>query len=252
MNLVDFSVDQVFYFFLIFCRIGSAITFMPAVGELFISARIKLLFALATTVILLPVIPISLDMPESAFELVLIIFSEITIGILIGFTSRMILAAIHTLGFVISYQTGLSAAMMLDPGQSSQGSLIGNMLGMMATVIILSADLHHDVLKAFIQSYQFIKINHYAEHYGDFTELFVKNMTIVWNLGIKMSIPFLTIGILMNIGGAILSRLMPQLHIFFLFLPLQILLGFFVLGITLSSLLLWFALRYKEIILNLF
>lgn len=252
MNLTDFSTHQVFSFFIIFCRVGTAIIFMPSVGELFVPVRIKLIFSVLFTILLLPVIGVKLAIPQNPLELGLMIFSEITVGFLIGFTSRMVLAAINILGFTISYQTGLSAAMMLDPGQSTQGSLIGNFLGMSAIVLIIAADLHHDVLKVFIHSYNFISINEYGQYYNDFTGMITKNMVAIWDLGIRMSVPFLVVGILMNVGGAILSRLMPQLQIFFLFLPLQILLGIFLLGLTFSTLMLWFLDRYRDIVINFF
>jgi len=49
-------------------------------------------------------------------------------------------------------------------------------------------------------------------------------------LAVQLSAPFIAFGILFNLGLGVLSRLMPQLQVFFLAMPAAILIGMVVLA----------------------
>ena len=49
------------------------------------------------------------------------------------------------------------------------------------------------------------------------------------SIGIQLSAPFLVFGLLFNLGLGVLSRLMPQMQVFFVGMPLSILIGFLIL-----------------------
>ena len=99
MTLVDLSSQLVFSTFLIFCRIGAAIMFVPAIGETSIPARIRLIFAVLFSLILLPIYQdIIPPLPKSVSGLALLIGSEVTIGLVIGLIMKVILSALHTFG----------------------------------------------------------------------------------------------------------------------------------------------------------
>ncbi len=253
MNLVDFSTFAVFSTFLIFCRIGSAVMFLPGIGETFISPMIRLVFAGLLSVMLVPLyqnyIP---PIPESSISLFLIIGGEITIGIIIGMVMRTILSAVHVLGMTISYQSGLSSGMMFDPSQGTQGTLFGNFLTLLVIAIIVSSDLHFLLIKAITNSYTVFSFGSYYEHHDDFTNLVIRTTSDAFNIGVQMSAPFIVAGLLLYIVAGVLSRIMPQLQIFFLILPAQILISLIILMATVGAIVLWFVEYYREAITNLF
>jgi flagellar biosynthetic protein FliR len=92
----------------------------------------------------------------------------------------------------------------------------------------------------------------YAEFNSDYTQSIIQIVNEVWIIIIKMASSFIIISLLINIGSSVLSRLMPQLHIFFLIIPIQSLIGFLFLSITISILMIWFIETYKSYINNLF
>lgn len=253
MNLVDFSTFAVFSTFLIFCRIGSAVMFLPGVGETFVSPMIRLVFAGLLSVMLVPLYQSSIPLiPESSISLFLIIAGEITIGIIIGMVMRTILSAVHVLGMTISYQSGLSSGMMFDPSQGTQGTLFGNFLTLLVVVIIVSSDLHFLLIKAITNSYAVFSFGSYYEHHDDFTNLVIRTTSDAFNIGVQMSAPFIVAGLLLYIVAGVLSRIMPQLQIFFLILPAQILISLIILMATVGGIVLWFVEYYREAITNLF
>src|SRR3546814_21103604 len=80
---------------------------MPGFGESYISPRIRLLLALAMTVVVQPVLPNVLPaLPESPFALFLLIFGEAFIGLFLGSVARLLMAALSIGGLLLATVTG--------------------------------------------------------------------------------------------------------------------------------------------------
>ena len=56
-----------------------------------------------------------------------------------------------------------------------------------------------------------------------------------FKIGIQLSAPFLVFGLLFNVGLGVLSRLLPQMQVFFIGLPLSIILGFALLIVVMGA-----------------
>ena len=166
---------------------------------------------------------------------------------------KILVSVVTIFGFIISNSMGLSAATLVDPSQASQqGTLLGNFFTILLIVLIFAVGIDHAIINGIASSYKTFPILSYAEYSADYTQTIVRIVNEVWILSVKMASSFIIISLLINIGGGILSKLMPQLHIFFLIIPLQSLIGFLFLSITISTLMLWFIEKYTYHINNLF
>ena len=116
-------------FMLVFARIGAMVMLLPGLGESSIPVRIKLGIALVLTLVILPLhrAAYQIDLQSLAPLLVLMVH-EIVIGIVLGATARVTLAALQVAGSVIAQQLGLGFVTAVDPTQGQQGLLIGNFL----------------------------------------------------------------------------------------------------------------------------
>jgi flagellar biosynthetic protein FliR len=74
----------------------------------------------------------------------------------------------------------------------------------------------------------------------DATEFIIKTTTGSFNIAIKLAAPQLVAGLLLLLATGVIARLMPAIQIFFLVTPVQLLLSFFVLMITLSATVTWY------------
>ena len=246
MNLISLSLDTVFAGLLIFCRLGTIIMFLPGLSDPGIAVRIRLIFAVVVSVIVIPVlsgnIPAAVD---SDLRLLLIIASEVTTGLSIGISIRMLFNIMQTIGAIISMSTGLAAAMMFDPMQGTQSSIYGRFFSTIAVLLFLVTDLHSIVFKAMVESYTVFPFNSFGKYYDDYIRMIIRVGSDVFILAVKMSSPFIIIAMVINVGAGILSRLMPQFQMFFLILPVQIVSGFFIASLVLSGVMMWF-LGYVE------
>lgn len=238
--MADLLPQEVFGFLLVFSRLGAMIMLLPALGETGIPQRIRLMMALSISLLIYMLVRTALPaIPDSPYMLAILIIFEIVIGLVIGTAIRLLMSALHTAGTIIAMQSGLALAQAFDPTQGAQSALMSTFLTLMAVVLIFITNMHHMMISAMYDSYTLfpvgggLKMNALAEIVLDT----VANSFLV---GVQIASPFIVYGLIFNIGLGILARLMPQLQVFFIAMPLNIMAGFIILGIVLSAGMAWF------------
>jgi len=129
---------------------------------------------------------------------------------------------------------GLGFVTEIDPTQGQQGAIVGNFLAMLGVTLIFATDMHHLVIAATNDSYKLFAPGA-IPLIGDVAALTTRTVAGAFRIGIQLSAPFLVFGLLFNVGLGVLSRLMPQMQVFFVGLPLSIMLGLVVLVVVLGA-----------------
>jgi flagellar biosynthetic protein FliR len=222
-------------FLLTFARIGSMMMLMPGFGETNIPTRIKLSIALALTAVILPLhrSAYQIDM-QSLAPLIVLMLHEVVIGIVLGATARVTLSALQVAGTVIAQQLGLGFVTAVDPTQGQQGLLVGNFLTLLGLALLFATDSHHLVIAALNESYKVFAPGQLLPS-GDVAALATRAFTGAFKIGLQLSAPFLVFGLVFNIGLGVLARLMPQMQVYFIGVPLSIVAGFLVLAAVLTT-----------------
>ncbi|MCZ6587079.1 MAG: flagellar biosynthetic protein FliR, partial [Alphaproteobacteria bacterium] len=178
-------------------------------------------------------------MPDSAALLTLLILGEVVIGVFIGTIARMFIAALTTAGMLIGYMSSMANALTNDPSAAQQGSIAGSFLTLVALLTIMTLDLHHLLLMAVVDSYDLF-IPGQVPPMADFSEMVTRTMSETFLLSFQIAAPFVVVGLIFYLGLGLLGRLMPQMQVFFVAMPLQILVGLSVLFIALPVTIRWF------------
>jgi len=235
----------VLVFLLTFARAGAMIMLLPVIGDAGVPVRVRLAFALAVSAALTSVTakyyPGATPPP---LELATMIARETTAGVLVGTMARLIMSALETAGFLIAAQTGLAFAQTFDPGQGTQGAMVSTFLSLVGALLVFESGLHHLAIGAIAGSYTLLPPAG-ALPTADMAEMALGLVAGSFALGLQLSAPFLVFGLLIYATLGVLSRLMPQLQIFFLAMPVNILAGFALLmlfiGIMMTNFLDFFA-----------
>jgi flagellar biosynthetic protein FliR len=223
-------------FMLVFARIGAMVMLLPGFGETNIPVRIKLAIALGLTFIILPTqrAAYAVDMTQSLAPLIVLMLHEIVIGIVLGATARVTLSALQVAGSVIAQQLGLGFVTAVDPTQGQQGLLIGNFLTILGMTLLFATDSHHLVIAALSDSYRIFSPGEMLPS-GDVAALATKAFAAAFKIGVQLAAPFLVFGLVFNIGLGVLARLMPQMQVYFVGVPLAIMIGFVIFAMVLST-----------------
>jgi flagellar biosynthetic protein FliR len=198
-------------------------------------SRARLTIALVLTAILLPSHQKAyiVDLTALAPALTLLM-QEIVIGAVLGLTARLAISALQVAGSVVAQQLGLGFVTAIDPTQNQQGMLVGNFLTLLGIMLVFATNMHHLVIAAMNDSYTIFQPGE-MPLVGDAAQHIVRIVATAFRIGIQLSAPFLVFGLLFNLGLGILSRLMPQMQVFFIGLPLSILLGFLLLLLVVGA-----------------
>ncbi|MEJ2626489.1 MAG: flagellar biosynthetic protein FliR [Pseudolabrys sp.] len=222
-------------FLLTFARIGTMVMLLPGIGEMTMPARVRLSLALLLTMVLVPVhekaYAVSLDSLAPVFTMLI---EEIMVGVILGMTARLAISCLQVAGTVVAQQMGLGFVTALDPTQNQQGALVGNFLTLLGITLIFATDLHYLVIAALNDSYNIFKPGQLPLA-GDVAQHITHVVAVAFRIGIQLSAPFLVFGLLFNLGLGVLSRLMPQMQVFFIGLPLSIMLGLLLLLVVIGA-----------------
>lgn len=244
--LAAFLQGELFGYFLVFARLGAAIMLLPGFGEAFVSPRIRLLLALAITFAVMPMVADGLPpLPSDVVALVVVLAGEILIGLFIGTLARILISMLQTAGDLVANFTSLSVAQMLDPTTAGMTTLPGSFLNLLALVLIFATNLHHLMLGALVDSYTAFPAGT-APPLADFSEAASRLVSQGLALALQLSAPLLVVTLVMQIGLGLLARLIPQMQVFFVAMPLQILLGIAIFSITLAAAMRWYLDRLAE------
>jgi flagellar biosynthesis protein FliR len=231
---------DVFAVFLVFVRIAAALMLLPGIGEAYVSVQIRLAAAAVLTVAISPLVIGTLPiLPATPLELLMLILGELVVGLLIGAAARLMMSALHVAGTVIAFQSSLGFALFIDPTQGTQGALIAAFLSLLGLVLIFATGLHMMMIRALADSYVLFTPGQLPP-VGDFAALAVRYVSSSFRIGIQIAAPFIVFGLVFYIGLGILARLMPQIQIFFIAIPLQIFLALTIFGLILAPMMIWF------------
>jgi flagellar biosynthetic protein FliR len=222
-------------FMLCFARIGTMVMLLPGLGELTVSPRVRLTLALVLTMVILPLHRSAYQLDLRAFlPVVQMMFQEMLIGAVLGLLSRLTVSALQVAGVVVAQQMGLGFVTAVDPTQGQQGMIVGNFLAVLGITMIFATDLHHLVIAALNDSYVIFKPGEIPV-LGDVANALSGTVAGAFRIGVQIAAPFLVFGLLFNMGLGILSKLMPQMQVFFVGMPLSIMVGFLILILVVGA-----------------
>lgn len=225
---------------LMFARIGAILMLLPGFGEPAIPARIRLSFALALAIGLGPALAHMAPAPAAtALGMAGQVTGELVIGVLIGGAARILVSALATAGQILGVEIGIAFAQTADPTMTQSGQLLSVFLGVMGTALIFATGLDHMFLRGVAGSYEVIALGA-PPPTADAAQMALEATAASFRVGFQIAMPLLAAGLLFRIGMGVLSRLIPQIQVFFVVLPLQILGGLVVFALGLSAgMLIW-------------
>jgi flagellar biosynthesis protein FliR len=159
---------------------------------------------------------------------------ELMVGAVLGVSARLTMSALQICGSVAAQQLGLGFVTAVDPTQGQQGVIVGNFLSILGLALLFALDPHHLVIAALNDSYALFRPGEIPA-LGDAAALVTRTVAGAFRVGIQLSAPLLVFGLVFNLALGVLARLMPQMQVFFVAMPLSILIGLLILLLILGT-----------------
>lgn len=215
-------------------RVAGLLMTAPVFAARTVPVRIRLGLSVAITILIVPSIPAVPSVDVFSLASLAIIVQQIMIGVIMGLTLQLVLAAIITGGQIVAMQMGLGFAAMVDPQNGTQTPVVSQFYVIMVVLIYLALNGHLVLFEVLFDSFKTMPISATGLVPENFMQV-VKWAGILFSGAVAIAIPAIASLLIVNFAFGIMTRAAPQMNIFVIGFPLTMILGFAVVFATLPS-----------------
>lgn len=218
----------------VFFRVAALLTTGPFYGSRLMPRRIRLIFAIYLTLILVPVIPIPPAISVLTVDGIFISAQQVLIGIMMGFVIQLSFQPFIVAGQLIAMQTGLGFASLIDPASGASVPLVGQLFLFLCTLVFLSLNVHLEILSGMARSFQTMPIGHGMFSMNHLWMLFGWSK-IIFSAAVIVAMPAIFSLLIVNFAFGLMTRAAPQLNIFAIGFPFTLTLGLIIIYLTIPT-----------------
>lgn len=224
-------IEKLLGFVMVLTRISAFFLVIPVFGWKSIPVRIKVAMTVMLAIFFSMIIPVPVIAGRvSTAEAVLLIANEATYGLALGLVATFVFAAVKLSGRIIERQMGLAMAEILDPLTGERAQPLGSLLEMIFIMLFLSANGHHLFLLIISRSYESFPAGSIPTIPALTGGIINAGSTMLLH-GLKLAAPILAAFMLLMVVLAVLARMVPEMNILFISLPLRVGLGLLMVAI---------------------
>lgn len=220
-------------FALVLARVAGLFMAIPMFGARLVPNRIKAVLIFALALLVFPIIRLhAIPAADDSLSLMLLVLRESLIGLTLGAISQFVFAAVEFCGQMVGIQMGISIAAQFDPTTQNNVPTMAIFQGALATLIFLALGVHHFFIKGIVESYQLIPLGAWHTS-GGLLKFLIDASTGIFVIGIKLAAPVSVALLATSVALGIVARSFPAMNVFMVSMPLNIGIGFLILGISL-------------------
>jgi len=228
INIFDiFSPANLILFIAIVTRLSGLFSSAPLFANFPIPRQVNIWLSAVIAFLIFPIIQMNLQfvVPTSVPELTIILLKEFLIGFAIGYCANVLFVAIELGTNMFSIQMGLSADMALNPLSGGSSPMITQMYTWMMTMTFIALNGHHWLFSALYKSFQTMPIGYGFAFSPDTVHQIIFMISQIFVIGLKIALPIFGVLFITDVLLGFTSKVMPQMNIFMVSIPLKIYLG---------------------------
>lgn len=226
-------LDLLYSGMMVFIRAGGLVALLPVFSGQSVPVQIRLAIALVLAYLGAAQVQLGSAIPPDVIGLIAVAVRELFIGLLMGFTIRLIFYAVEFAGQVMSTEIGLSVSSQIDPISHNDSSSVGTALFYLGSLLFLLSGCHHAVFLAFLRSFEIAPVGALALH-RSVAEVFVAATGNIFLLALQMAAPLLAVNFVVTFAFVILGKAAPSINVFSESFSVRVLTGIILLGLTLG------------------
>jgi flagellar biosynthetic protein FliR len=230
--LPDVAGAQLVGFMLVAARIGGIFVFAPVFSSRLLPARVKALVAGALSLALLPIATKGVTVPQEPIDISTLLVKEIAVGLGFALAIGMLAAAVQYGASLLDTLIGFSFGALVDPITNMQSSILAQVYAMVASVVFILTGGDHLVVLGLARSYDLIPLES-VPSLPALASLVTDGLASIALIGIEIAAPVVIALVITDAAFGIVSRVVPQMNVYFVGLPAKILAG---LGVAAASL----------------
>lgn len=218
---------------LVFLRLGAFLLILPFFSMANFPVTMRVAVSALGALLVAPVLPPFALNKLDFLSLLGVMIQEVSIGLLLGFASCMIFYAVELAGNFISTEMGLNLAAIFDPTSQQSSQIAGTILVFLATLVLLTLNLHHWILLAFEQTYTVLPPGSAHLNNALFATI-VGQTSHIFMTALQISAPVIAASFVITLVFSALSRAVPEMNVFAEMFGFRIAGGLIAFGFTLQ------------------
>jgi len=211
-------------FIFVFIRISTLFLSFPFLSENFVPLNIRILLILSLSFFILPYVPSQVNLESlSLISIFLLVLKEIFLGLFLSLLVRIFYGIVLYASELISYMMGLTVVNSFDP-TFGMVSVLGRFFVFLFLLVFFETGGYRIFFGALFESFRVLPVG--SIHIPDsLLTVFIREGSLLFYLAFKMAFPFLLSLFITNLALALINRLIPQINVFIVGLPLQLFVG---------------------------
>ena len=207
-------------FFFVLLKTFSFVCFLPGIIGSNISPLIRCVVSIAISIIIYPIVQEAFIDINNIHLITLTIIREIFIGCSMGIILSILMSFLHLAGHFVSSTSSLSTATLLDPHFNDHPSVLSAFFVLMGTTAFFVMDFHHIAIESLVKTYDLFPLTALVS-LSDWCDYLTQALAEVFKKAINLSCPFLILGTVSQLCLGLLNKLIPQIQLFYLMMPVQ-------------------------------
>ena len=229
----SFSMDELEYFMLIFCRVSCLIYVVPFFSMNNTPRRVRVGLSFVVTVLLYYSMPEKTVLEyDTVLGYAILVLKEAITGLLMGFACNICTTVVGFAGRIIDMETGLSMASLMDPTTRENMSITGMIYNYAITLILIITGIYEYILKALAESFTLIPVAGAVFRSDRLMDAMLKFMADYVLIAFRICLPMFAVMILLNALLGILAKVAPQMNMFAVGMQMKVLIGLTMLFLT--------------------
>jgi len=224
-QLLGEIIDKFEIFILILVRMAGLFLMSPVFGRQNVPAYSKVGLSLLLSYMVYSNRYLSTGIEiQTPYVFGILIFREILVGFVIGYVTTLIFSAIWTAGQLIDTQIGFGIVSVIDPQNSIQVPLMGNFKNILALLVFFVLDGHHTLIELIFGTYELVPLGEGVVT-DELSTIIIGLFSDSFLLALKIALPVFAITFISEVAFGILVRVIPQMNIFIVGIPIKIFIG---------------------------
>jgi flagellar biosynthetic protein FliR len=240
-DLASWTAEQFVVFALMLTRVSVLVLSAPVLGNVRVPNQVKAGLSMVLTLLLYLTYKgghTHMDVPTNILELTAAVMGEVFVGLAIGYTAFLLFSGIQMAGQIIDIQVGFGLVNVIDPSGGNQVSILGEFYFIISMLFFLAVDGHHALLKAAGDSFAMLPPGSVSwfQHAGAAGPLLAGFVSKLFIIAFQVAAPSIAVLFLTGLSMGLLSRTLPQMNVFIVGLPLNVVVGLLVTILSLKLL----------------
>ena len=215
-------------------RLGVVLMMTPILSGLTGLPAVRVLLTLALSALLVSGLGVRAPaVPMEIVPLALTAVAELVTGLTLAFGVYAAFGAFSVAGKILDIQSGFGIGNVYDPVTRGGAPLFATMLNMVAVTVFFGMDAHQALLRGMAFSLQQVPPG--AGFHSLDAEAVIRQFGLMFSLGVALIIPVMLCLLLAETALAVVSRVLPQMNVFAVGVPVKIVAGLALFAMTMGG-----------------